>query len=92
MRPTTRLALLSLSAALLAFPLTLGKPGLPTNLKADEAAYYLMALSLAHDGDLELSPQDVARAFQEFPFAPVNNLILMSDDGWRTVYFAKPYI
>lgn len=89
---TVSLALLSLAAFLLLFPLTLGKPGLPPNLKADEAAYYLMALSLAEDGDLEMRIEDVDRVFQEFPFGPANNLILMTDDGWRTTYFGKPYI
>ena len=91
-RSTANLALASVTAFFLLFPLTLGKPGLPTHLKADEAAYYLSALSLAHDRDLRVEPKDVDRAFQEFPFAPVNNMIVMTDDGWRTVYYGKPYI
>jgi hypothetical protein len=89
---TVHLVLASVSAFFLLFPLTLGKPGLPPHLKADEAAYYLASLSLARDGDLRLEPKDVDRAFQEFPFGPVNNLIVMTDDGWRTVYFGKPAI
>ena len=92
MNRTVLLVLASVTAFFLLFPLTLGKPGLPTHLKADEGAYYLASLSLARDGDLRLETKDVDRAFQEFPFGPVNNLILMTDDGWRTVYFAKPYI
>lgn len=84
--------LLCLGLVLVLFPLTLAKPGLPTSLKADEAAYYLMALSLAHDRDLRLEVADVDRAFLEFPFRPVSNLIAMTDDGWRTVYFGKPYV
>jgi hypothetical protein len=84
--------LLCLGLVLVLFPLTLAKPGLPTSLKADEAAYYLMALSLAHDHDLRLDLRDVDRAFAEFPFRPVSNLIAMTDDGWQTVYFGKPYI
>lgn len=87
-----RLALVSVSLFLLLFPLALGKPGLPTHLKADEAAYYLMALSLAHDGDLRLEVRDIDRLFQEFPYQPVNNLILMTHDGWRTVHYGKPYV
>jgi hypothetical protein len=89
---TVHLALAAVTAFFLLFPLTLGKPGLPSHLKADEAAYYLAAQSLAHDRDLKVEPKDVDRAFQEFPFAPVNNLIVMTDDGWRTVYFGKPYL
>lgn len=90
--PTVRLALVSVSLFLLLFPLALGKPGLPTHLKADEAAYYLMALSVARDGDLRAEVRDIDRLFQEFPYQPVNNLILMTRDGWRTVFFGKPYL
>lgn len=87
-----RLALLALSAFLLVFPLTLPKPGLPVNLKADEPAYYLMALSLARDGDLRVEVKDIDRLFEEFPLVPVRNLIVMSDDGWNTVYYSKPIV
>jgi hypothetical protein len=86
------LALAAVTAFFVLFPLTLGKPGLPTHLKADEGAYYLAAQSLAHDHNLKVEPRDVERAFEEFPFGPVNNMIVMTDDGWRTVYFGKPYI
>jgi hypothetical protein len=89
---TVHLALAAVTAFFVLLPLTLGKPGLPTHLKADEAAYYLAAQSLAYDRDLEVEPKDVDRAFQEFPFGPVANVIVMSDDGWRTVYFGKPYL
>ncbi|MCB1009312.1 MAG: hypothetical protein KDB94_10505 [Acidobacteria bacterium] len=87
-----RLTLLSLALFLAIFPLTLGKPGLPTTIKADEAAYYLMARSLVEDGDLRCETQDIARLAEEFPYQAVENLILMTDDGWRTVYFGKPYL
>lgn len=89
---TAVLTLTCLTLFLALFPLTLGKPGLPAGLKADEPAYYLMALSLAKDRDLRAEVRDLDRAFQEFPFRKVDNLILMTDDGWRTVYFGKPYV
>jgi hypothetical protein len=89
---TVNLALAAVTAFFLLFPLTLGKPGLPSHLKADESAYFLAAQSLAFDRDLRVEPKDVDRAFEAFPFGPVNNMIVMSDDGWRTVLFAKPYI
>jgi len=89
---TVPLGLLCLLLFLLLFPLTLGKPGLPPTLKADEGAYYLMARSLAEDGDLRYETRDGDRIFEEFPFIPTRNVILMSDDGWRSVYFGKPYI
>jgi hypothetical protein len=51
-------------------PLPLAKPGVPLTLKADEAAYYLMALSLAEDHDLRAEVRDFDRAFREFPYRP----------------------
>lgn len=92
MNRTAPLVLASVTAFFLVFPLTVGKPGMPAHLKADEAAYYLMALSLARDGDLQVQVEDVDRVFEEFPFQPVNNMIVMTDDGWNTVYYGKPYI
>lgn len=89
---TARLGLAGLTLFLLLFPLTLAKPGMPATLKADEAAYYLMAQSLARDGDLELRVEDVDRLFLEYPFQPANNLIVMSDDGWRSVFYGKPFV
>lgn len=89
---TTLLTLVALTLFLAIFPLTLGKPGLPAALKSDEPAYYLMALSLAFDFDLRAEVRDMDRLFQEFPFRKVDNLILMTDDGWKTVFFGKPYI
>jgi hypothetical protein len=84
--------LLAITLFLALFPLVPVKPGLPPNLKADEPAYYLMALSLAHDGDLRLETRDVERASREYPYGKVGNVIVMTDDGWRTVYFSKPYL
>ncbi len=91
MSKTTRLALLALTLLLVTIPLTFGRPGLPSGLKADEPAYFLMALSLARDRDLRCDIPDLHRLVDAFPFSPTNNLILMSDDGWRTVYFGKPF-
>ena len=92
MQRTAVLGLLSVTLFLLLFPLTLGKPGSPPTLKADESAYYLMALSLAHDRDLVLAEEDVDRVFAEFPYRWVPNLIVMTDDGWKTAFYGKPYI
>ncbi len=87
-----RQALVWLGLALTLFPLAISKPGLPSGLKSDEPAYYLAALSLAHDGDLRFSPGEAERLFDEFPYMSVKNLILMTNDGWRNVYYGKPYI
>ncbi len=87
----SRLALLCLTVFLAVFPLAIGKPGLPASLKADEPAYYLMALSLAHDGDLRCETEDLERLFRDFPYDKANNVILATDDDWQTVFYGKPY-
>ncbi len=92
MRRPVVLTLLAVSVFLVVLPLPLAKPGVPLTLKADEAAYYLMALSLAEDHDLRAEVRDFDRVFREFPYRPVQNLILMSDDGWHTASYGKPYI
>jgi hypothetical protein len=89
---SARLTLLSLSLALVLFPLGIVRPGWPPTLKADEPAYYGMALSLAHDFDVRCDFSDVRRLTDSYPYLPINNLILMSDDGWETVYYGKPYV
>ncbi len=68
------------------------KPGTPATLKADEPAYYLGALSLAYDFDFRADERDFVRAYDDYPYAAVENLIVMSADGWRTLYYGKPYI
>jgi hypothetical protein len=89
---TVRLTFAGLALFFVLFPLTLQKPGLPQDLKSDEPAYYLMALSLVEDFDLLCEAKDIQRLTNEFPYNNANNLILMTDDGWRTVWFGKPYL
>ena len=91
-RRPTDLVFLCLAALLVLTPLVLNKPGWPAGLKSDEPAYYLMALSLAKDGDLLCEVEDIRRLFAEFPYHVVHNLILATDDGWNTVYFGKPFV
>ncbi|MGH9380969.1 MAG: hypothetical protein ACRD2Z_10205, partial [Thermoanaerobaculia bacterium] len=91
MRPTTY-ALLAMALLMALLPLAVAKPGLPLTLKADEPAYYLAALSLARDHDLRVDLHDIQRLAEEYPHLSTRNLILMTDDGWRTVYYGKPYI
>ena len=90
-KPSNRfLAVLSLGLVLL--PLTAFKPGLPATFKADEPAYFLAALSLVEDFDLRMEVEDRERIFQSFPYTSALNVIVASGDGWRTLYFGKPYI
>ena len=91
MARAVRLSLVCVGLALVLFPLTLRRPGLPMTFKADEPAYYLMALSLARDFDLRCEAEDIRRLAEEFPFHPLDNLILMTSDGWQTAHFGKPY-
>jgi hypothetical protein len=86
------LTLLAVGLFLVLLPLALGKPGLPPALKADEAAYYLMAESLVHDRDLRFGTEDSERLFHDFHFRPARNVILLSDDGWSTARYGKPLI
>jgi len=81
-----------LALFLFTLSVTVFKPGMPPTLKADEPAYFLMALSLAHDGDLVCEEKDYRRLEHTYPWLPTDNLILMSDDGWKTVLFGKPYL
>jgi hypothetical protein len=92
MRRPTSIVLLFGSLALVLFPLGVQKPGMPLTLRADEPAYYMMAMSLAKDRDLRLELKDIQRMFDEFPRLPAKNVILMTDDSWRTVYYGKPYV
>ncbi len=86
------LSLLTLGVVLFLFPLTLPKPGLPATLKADEPAYLLAAMSLARDGDLRCTEADLQRLFDTFPYLTPDNLILASTDGWRTLFYGKPFL
>ncbi|MDH3744920.1 MAG: hypothetical protein OES47_07455, partial [Acidobacteriota bacterium] len=92
MSRSVRLVFLSLACFFLLFPLAVPRPGMPPTLKADEPAYYLMAQSLARDGDLVCDSGDLRRLFDDYPHLPVDNLILKSEDGWQTVHFGKPYL
>ena len=64
---TVRLTFAGLALFFVLFPLTLQKPGLPQDLKSDEPAYYLMALSLVHDFDLLCETKDIQRLTQRVP-------------------------
>ena len=92
MRKSITTTLISGAVFLLLLTLSVGKPGLPVTLKADEPAYYLMALSLARDHDLVCDTGDLGRLFDEYPYLAAFNVILMTDDGWHTVFFGKPFI
>ncbi len=84
------LVFVCLAAFLLLLPTSLKKPGLPMQLYGGEPTQYLMAASLAADGDLACGAEDLDRLFAAFPFASGLRLELSSDDGWRTARFRPP--
>jgi len=92
MSRSARWSFLCVALFLVTFPLVLAKPGMPMTLKSDEPAYYLMALSLVHDHDLVCDLGDIQRLATEFPYQTTKNLILATNDGWRTVVYGKPYL
>jgi hypothetical protein len=51
--------------------LSVDVPRTALGFKSDEATYYLMAHSLARDGDLAYRKQDIARVWHEFPSGPL---------------------
>lgn len=61
-------------------------------LHGDEPTVYLMALSLAKDGDLSCEVSDLERLYEEFPFIYRPALKLRSGDGWSTASFDGPLL
>jgi hypothetical protein len=45
-------------------------PTARVGLQSDEATYYMMGLSLVHDGDLTYRKEDLVRVWREFPAGP----------------------
>lgn len=79
-----------IAAAFVLLPSGLGQPGLPITLRADEASWYLAALSLAHDGDLRVEERDLERLFEEYAYAQELELRLVGQDGWSRVAVDVP--
>lgn len=92
MSRSTLLLLACLVSALVLLPLAVKKPGLPMQPRAEEPTWYLMAASLARDGDLACGPDDLRRLFTAWPFATDPNLELASLDGGTPLIFARPVL
>jgi hypothetical protein len=52
------------------FALVVNLPKATVGFKSDEATYYMMGLSLAHDWDLTYRKEDLTRVWREFPGGP----------------------
>jgi len=80
-----------LSLFLLLLGATASKGKLPGHFIADEAAYYMMTESLARDGDLRFTPEDLERTCRDWPNGP-EGVILKTTDGGQTVWYGKLYL
>ena len=58
-------------------------------LFADEAIYYSMTQSLAHDGDLEYTKRDLNRYFQAFTSGPLGIFLKKGKDD--KIFYAKSF-
>jgi hypothetical protein len=60
--------------------------------KSDEATYYMMAQSLAHDGDLAYRRQDLARVWHDFPAGPTGLFLKKGRDVRVLVNERFPFV
>src|SRR5690606_22057716 len=59
-------------------------------IHSDEATYYLMAYSLAFDGDLEYRSEDLERAFREFATGPSGIFLKRGTDVTGVRFTLRP--
>src|SRR5690606_9005974 len=59
-------------------------------IQSDEATYYLMAYSLAEDGDLEYRREDLERGFREFESGPSGIFLKRGTDVTGFRFTARP--
>ncbi|MDD8027856.1 MAG: hypothetical protein PHI34_15260 [Acidobacteriota bacterium] len=86
-------AIFLISGIFLGFGLFANIPGLYKGfLVGDQAVYYIMAQSLAFDGDLEYTAKDLVRFNEDFWAGP-NGIFLKKvvRDGRERLYYAKSY-
>ena len=60
--------------------LSIDVPKTARGFKSDEATYYMMAHSLAEDGDLTYRKEDLARVWHEFPSGPLGVFLKKGKD------------
>jgi hypothetical protein len=60
--------------------------------QSDEATYYMMAQSLAHDRDLEYRREDLTRVWHEFPSGPVGVFLKQGRTVTLRVNGAFPFV
>lgn len=83
-------ALLLLFIFSLGFSLTVNLKAVQGNfLFADEAIYYSITTSLANDGDIEYTRQDLIRYYKNFPSGPLG--IFLKEGKNNRIFFAKSF-
>jgi len=74
----------------LGFSLFLNLPAVHQGfLFADQAIYYSMTQSLAHDGDLEYTKKDLIRYYEAFPSGPLGIFLKKGREG--RIFYAKSF-
>ncbi|TML18936.1 MAG: hypothetical protein E6G39_02355 [Actinobacteria bacterium] len=82
-----------------ALALTVDFPRAAFGFKSDEATYYMMAYSLAEDGDLTYTKDDLVRVWREFPGGPSGVFLKKGrtlsgapDPNPNRLYYGKSFI
>jgi hypothetical protein len=82
-----------------ALAVTVNFPKAAYGFKSDEATYYMMGLSLVHDGDLEYRKEDLVRVWREFPAGPAGVFLKKgrtvrggADPDRTRYYYGKSFI
>lgn len=87
------LAALALFAVYGGVALAVDFPRAAFGFQSDEATYYLLGHSLAHDGDLEYRREDLTRVWREFPGGPSGVFLKRGRDVTGvTVSTARPFV
>jgi hypothetical protein len=83
-------AIILLFAFFLGFSLFVNLPSIHQGfLFADQAIYFSMIQSLAHDGDLEYTKKDLIRYYEAFPSGPLGIFLKKSRKG--KLFYAKSF-
>ena len=79
--------------------LTVDFPRARYGLQSDEATYYMIGLSLVHDGDLTYRREDLVRVWKEFPAGPAGVFLKKGrkiggapDPSQRRYFYGKSFI
>ena len=84
--------LFALGVALLGFSLSVDYPRAAGAMWSDQATYYTMAHSLAHDADLLFDRMDLERTYQEFPGGPSGIFLKRGREGPLIITTHFPFL